>query len=182
MRLTTEIRATPAGVFTSAMHWNLCCHVDFTHEERAIIEQRGMHHLYLQLPRAERPLGQLAYVGIGLIRPGAKVLLGIAAIMIFVGFFPNTGEVQVIGTWLLLVGIGIWLFSWWKEHEVDTRLQNPEQQVPLGRLLPNPDFFIHAYTIDQAEADEANVRDQLSNLSARIKDAAEARLQRTYQL
>ena len=182
MRLTTELRETPAGVFTPAKHWNLCCHVEFSHEERAIIEARGLHELFLQLPTAAPPPGELAYIGIKFIRPGANLLLIIAGVLIFIGFFPDVRGLQTLGTWLLFIGIGVWLFSWWKEHEARKRLWATEQQVSLGQLLSDPDFSVYAYTRDGAERDEGIVRDQLANLSARIKASAELRPQRTYEL
>ena len=181
MRLTTEFRGAPARLLSAAKDYNLCCHVQFSNEERAIIEERGLHALSIELPPDLRPLSAPREFGIGLIHPVARLM--IVGGLLYGMFVEGLAHVNTnFGAPILFIGIGLELFGWFKRYETNKKLSTDTQTITLGGLLSNPDFVVHSDSPDGARFREAETRENLAQLSSRIKAAAELPAQATYEL
>ena len=50
MKLTTAFRDQEVGTLKGTKHHYLACHVDFSTEERAIIQERGLYDIHVAVP------------------------------------------------------------------------------------------------------------------------------------
>ena len=71
---------------------------------------------------------------------------------------------------LFFVGLGLFIVGKLRDRAAYKREANPEQQLSLRRLMDNPLFECHAFTLDVARGFEQEVREALSSLAKRLRD------------
>lgn len=184
MQLKTSYREEAVGTLRGTKHHYVVCHVTFSSEERAIIQERGLYDHFIQLP-ADSPLptrlqgfGSMAMKIAGIIIfPFALVSSCVTVIS------PQTGGVSGVLSVPLLVGaIGLFTLGRYRDHKAEQRVESDLQPVTLRRLLTNPEFVVHAYSLEDARAYEATVRDELANLAQRIRENAAVPERNVYDL
>jgi len=89
------------------------------------------------------------------------------------------------GIWpafMLIAGVGLFTVGKLKDVQADRRQDDPDQHITLRKLLANPDFIVHAYTLDQARQLEEQVRQTLSAIAERVRGNAAVPEQTSYEL
>jgi len=170
MQLTTEYREEKRGILTGNKEFFLVCTVAFNDQERAIIQERGLYKYTISVP-SDRPLptragdfGSAVMRGAGLFLTIAGLLTSCTAEITKGSGGTDTGV--AIGVTMLIAGIALFVLGKWRDKQSYAREANPDQTIAVGRLLTNPTFMVHAYTIAEARQYEEEVR-------AILKQAAE---------
>ncbi len=176
MKLSTEYREETVGVLKGTKDHYLVCHVEFSDEERAVIQERGLYSQFITLP-ADRGLptrmgayGLRAIKVIGMIIAPIGLLISCA-----IATSPSTyGADGTIAFLALVVGIGLFVYAQYTERKNQKLMDNPEQTITIGSLLTKPDFLVHAYAPAQAQVYEEEIRTIFQSLASTIRDSAPA--------
>jgi hypothetical protein len=181
--LTTAFRDQSASAFSGAKNHYLACHVDFTDEERAIIQERGLYDFHITVP-SDTPLptrggdfSSMLMRGAGIVLMPLGLLIACAAAM-----SPAGAGGGIPGALMLIAGIALFAFGKSKDIQANRRDTNPDQTLTFRRLLANPDFVVHAYSLQEAQMFEGGVRETLSGAARYIRENAVAPGQKTYDL
>ncbi len=83
---------------------------------------------------------------------------------------------------LFFIGLGLFIFGKLRDRSANKREANPEQRLSLRRLMDNPHFECHAFTLDEARSFEHEVREALGILAQRLRDNIVVPEKNTYQL
>ena len=158
-------------------------HVDFTNEERAIIQERKLYNQTIAVPSDSPPptrAGDFLAFGIRLI---GIILTPIGALFVVVSLIapPNAGITPI--AWSMLIA-GVVLFTWGKMKDVKANKYqaNPEQTFTLKRLMLNPDFVVYSPSPLEGKSIETEVRETLSNAAAVIRQNSSVPTQTSYEL
>jgi hypothetical protein len=184
MQLTTEYREDKARPTSGTKNFYLFCRVQFSHEERAVIQERGLYTVSFQLPSATPVPSDSS---IEWVRRIGKVLMTIGGIVAaFSGLAACTQNLQgfspIPGIIVALIGIAVLVFGASKFIKAEKTYLGTGQVITVRRLLVDPEFLVHASTIDQAKAVEEMVRDKLAVLSQQIRDNTVVPEKNTYDL
>jgi hypothetical protein len=183
MRLTTKYRRNEAGI-NGAKHHYVDCHIDFTHEERVLIDERGLYDLSIDVPAAT-PLPTRSDDFSAMLMRVAGIILSPIGLLACSVQALRPAEMVGAGIWpafMLIAGIGLFTIGKLKDIQADRRQDDPEQHFTLRKLLINPDFIVHAYTVDQARQFEDDVRQTLSAIAERVRENAAVPTQTSYEL
>jgi hypothetical protein len=184
MKLSTEYREETVGVLKGRKDHYLVCHVEFSDEERAVIQERGLYSQFITLP-ADRGLptrmgayGLRAMKVIGMIIAPIGLLISCA-----IATSPSTyGADGTIAFSTLVVGVGLFVYAKYTERQNEKLMDNPEQKITIGSLLTKPDFLVHSYTPAEAQAYEEEVRTTFQSLAYAIRESAPVPEKNTYEL
>ena len=183
MRLTTQYREQKAGISGAKYHY-LDCHVDFSHEERVLIDERGLYDLSIDVPAAT-PLPTRGGDFTAMLMRVAGIILSPIGLLACSTQFLKPAEMQGAGIWpafMLIAGVGLFTIGKRKKIEANRRQEDPKQHFTLRNLLTNADFIIHAYTLDEAREYEDRIRQTLGALAARVRENAGVPKQMSYEL
>lgn len=184
MKLEVDYREEPAGTLTGVKDHLLICRANFSKEERAIIQERGLYNQSITipadkgLPTKEVAIGIRALKLIGLVLAPLGLLFSCAQ-------FANPKLSEGAGATpalMLVIGIGLFSFGWYREREALKIEESPTQTLSVSRLLSNPDFMVHAYTPEEARQYQEQVRAEFADLAQMIRDSSPAPEKNTYEL
>jgi len=183
MKLKVEYREEKSGVLKGTKDHYLICHVEFTEEERAIIQERGLYDHFVHVP-SDRPLPTVA----GGFGSRAMRITGLIMAPIgLLGSFAHLVSKRNLGDgglpfWLLFIGIGLVVWGVYRDRQAVKRIEDPGQKLTTRRLLTNPDFMVHAYSLQQAREYEEEVREQLKVMAEAIRSNAAVPEMTSYDL
>ena len=189
MRLTTYYREERVGTLTGNKEFFLVCQVQFSDEERAIIQERGLYDQTVSLPSGTplptRMLGWkltvMHYAGLILGVPGFLIagsgLLGLGA----GGATAGAVVTALFGLILLAAGVYLFVYVKMRDREARRRIESDDQQLSLRALLRSGMFKIHAYTMAEAREYDQEVRTRLGYLAEAIRDNSVVPEQGSYE-
>jgi hypothetical protein len=172
MRVTIEHREETAGATGSKRNYFVDCTVQFSEEERAIIQARGLYDHHIVVDSALPPRSGAHFVGAGFLR-GFAPITGIAG---FVIMFFSEG----LGAFLIFLAIGMFVAGFFMDRR-DVGPGEP-QQITMRRLLNNARFSIYAADPASAKVIDADLREKLSNLKSLLTGSAEISAKQTFEL
>jgi hypothetical protein len=181
MQLTTDYREQTTGVLKGTKCFYLNCHVTFTEEERAVIQERGMYDESIDVPADTPPPTRSRDLC-------AMALRVVGVIAMPVGFLAScaTGLAgsNASGPFFDLFILGVILFVTGKmmDRAANKREDSPAQQLTLRRLLANPTFVVYAPAIDIAKVYEELVRESLKQVAQTIRASVVVPERNTYDL
>ena len=183
MKLTVAYRDKPAGGFSGAKHHFVAFHVDFSNEERAIIQQRGLYDQFVTVPTDTPPPTRggdflsmvMRLIGIVLIPIG-----GLFALLAYLK--PSQSEGGTTGWLMLIAGVILFTVGKVKDMSANKRESSPEQNLTYRRLLTNSDFVVFAYSLQEAQGIEIEVRESLSGVASSIRQSSTVPDQTSYEL
>jgi hypothetical protein len=180
MRVTIDHREEATGLSGKGRNYFVDCAVEFSEEEKAIIQARGLFDHGFAMPAAEPMPSQVAYVGSGVIRTIGRLLIVVAVVWGIVLGLSGQGEGPT--AFLLFLGIGLEIYGWIKSRGQDKRIEQPEQAITLRKLMSGSGFTVHALDPAQAKAIDDQIRNELAGLKALIAESAEVRSRQTFEL
>jgi hypothetical protein len=181
MQLTTSYREQSVGVLKGTKSFYLVCHVNFTAEERAVIQERGMYDENIVVASATPPptragdFGAAAMRGVGLLLMVGGFLGSCAT-----GIAGSNASTPLFG--LFILGVILFVVGKMKDRAANKREENPAQTLTLRQLLANPEFIVYAPALDVAKIYEEHVREELSKISHVIKQSVVVPEKNTYDL
>lgn len=184
MKLTTAFRDRKVGTLKGTKHHYLACHVDFTTEERAIIQERGLYDLQVTVP-SDTPLPTRSGDFLAMLMRLAGVILAPLGLLFACGasISPVHGAGAGPPGWLMLIGgVALFTIGKWKDRQAYRREASPDQIITLGRLLQNPDYLVQAYSLQEAKQLEEQVRETLAVLADSLRANKAQPAQTSYEL
>jgi len=173
MRVTIEHREETAGVIGSKKDCYVDCKVEFSEEERAIIQERDLYRESFTV-RTSTPLPtKTAFFSTNIMRFVGRLLIIGGAIAGIAG--TNWG-------FLFFIGVGLEIYGWVRTRREDKRFDTDEQTITVKQLLGNPKFTVHAWNAGYAKGIEEEIRQHLVGLKALIKDSAQLQAKQTFEL
>lgn len=183
MKLTVNYRPVQAGLSGSKDHY-LDCHVDFTREERVLIDERGLYDEYVLLPAATPAPTGLDDVKAKFMRI-AGIILAPVGLLLFVDQLIRPDMMEGSGPFpflILAAGVALYAIGKFKSMQAERRSDDDTQRLSVKRLLANPDFVVHAYTMDQAKEYDDQMQGALGALAHSIRATAKAPIPATHEL
>lgn len=183
MRLTTNYREQTTGILKGTKQFFLVCNVQFTDEERAIIQERGLYEESIEAPASTPPPTRSGDFGAMLLRVTGVIFmpLGFLASCV-VGITGGSSSASSLWFFLFLGGITLFVVGKMKDRAANRREDNPTQRLTVRRLLSNPEFLVYASALDVARMCEESVRQQLKGLADIIRANAAVPEANTYEL
>jgi hypothetical protein len=181
MRVTIEHREATGGVMQNRKESYIDCTVQFSEEERAIIQARDLYREGF-IVRTSTPLpSQGSTLGTGLMRGFGPLLIvgGLLYGMIVEGLAHAPTN---FGAPVLFLGIGLTVFGFLRSRKEDKRFESDEQHVTVKRLLNNPSFTVHAWNPAIAKNLDEEIRGHLAALKNVIQNSAQIRAKQTFEL
>lgn len=183
VKLTVNYRPVSAGFNGSKYHY-LDCHVDFTREERVLIDERGLYDDYIIVPAATPAPTGLDDVKAKLLRVAGIIVTPFGALfflnqLLKPAFVAGAGPFPFL---ILAAGIALYAIGKFKAKQAERRSYDDTQRLTVKRLLTNPDFVVHAYSMDQAKEYDEQIQGSLGVLAHSIRATADAPAQATYEL
>jgi hypothetical protein len=183
MKLTVAYRDKPKGGFSGAKYHFVAFHVDFSNEERAIIQQQGLHDLYIMVPTDSLPPSKGGDFLAFFMRIVGIVLIPIGGLLALVAHLkPSQSDMSGPGWIMLIVGAILFTIGKIKDVSANKREAQPEQKLTLRRLSTNPDFAVFAYSLQEAQGHEENVRELLAGAAKTIRNSSSVPSQTSYEL
>jgi hypothetical protein len=179
MRVTIDHREEATGLSGKGRNYFVDCAVEFSEEEKAIIQARGLFDHGFAMPAAEPLPSQVAFVGSGVIRTIGRLLIVVAVVWGIVLGLSGHGEGPT--AFLFFLGIGLEIYGWMKSRSQDKRIEQPEQAITLRKLMSGG-FTVHALDPAQAKAIDEQIRSELAGIKALIAESAEVRSRQTFEL
>jgi hypothetical protein len=183
MKLTVNYRPVSAGIGGSKHHY-LDCHVDFTREERVLIDERGLYDEYVLLPAATPAPTGLDDVKAKAMRIAGIILTPIG-LLLFADQLIRPDMMEGSGPFpflILAAGVALYAIGKFKAMQAARRSYDDTQSLTVKRLLTNPDFIVHAYTMEQAKEYDGQVQGSLGVLAQSIRATADAPAPATHEL
>jgi hypothetical protein len=185
MQLTTDYRESWVGAGTGVKELYLVCTVQFTNEERAVVQARGIYDTWIEVPPAEKPRSMASTMGTGCLVIAGALIGGFGLVGSLLSLTTHEpGYVLLRLAFFSIAGGGIALFVYGKlrDHRDKQYSENPNQKLTIRKLLTQPTFTVHAYTPVQAQEFEEHVRQSLTYLADTIRASAVAGEKNTYEL
>jgi hypothetical protein len=182
MRVTIGHREEAAGLAGQNRNYFVDCTVELSEEEKAVVKARGLQGDGFTT-RAATPIPDtVSIIGVGILRGGGWLLLIAGVIFASVGDVTKNVSTGNLGGLLILVGIVAAIYGWLRGRRVDKRLELPDQEVTLRRLLADPRFTVHALDPVHAKALDDEIRAHLIGLKDLIRGSAELQVKQTFEL
>ena len=170
MKLTTDYREQSVGTLKGSKEYYLIGTVEFTNEERTAAQERGVYDIYVNVPAATAPPTRGGdFLSMGM-RGVGLILTPIGLLYSCVGSVAGSNTAGPFGFLLFFVGLSLFIVGKLRDRAAYKREANPEQKLSLRRLMDNPHFECHAFTLDEARGFEQDVREALSSLAQRLRD------------
>ena len=182
MKLTTDYREQAVGTLKGSKEYYLVGTVEFTNEERTVAQERGLYDIYVNVPAATAPPTRGGDFLSMLMRFAGLILIPVGLLYSCVGSLAGSNSAGPLGFLLFLVGIGLFVVGRLRDRAAYKREANPQQQLSLRRLMDNPHFECHAFTLDEARGFEHEVREALGALAKRLRDNIVVPEKNTYEL
>ena len=184
MKLSTEYREESVGTLKGTKDHYLVCHVEFSEEERAIVQERGLYDLSVTVPTDKSLPTRTTAVGFRLAKVAGMILTPLGLLFSCAQFVSPAKMEGAGGTPLLMLIIGVGLFTFGKYREMQALKveANPDQMLTIAGLITNSDFLVHAYTPSQAREYEEAVRGAFGDLVQTIRASAPVSEKNTYEL
>jgi len=180
MRVSIEHNEQTSGMTGARKDTYVTCSVLFTEEEKAIIKERDLYQRAFDVGAATKLDSAVSFVGSGVIRVvGVVMAIGGFIVGMVVGL--GHGD-STLPTTIMFVGIGVAIWGWLRGRKQDKRIENPEQEISIKKLLNNPKFTVHAGSPAAAKGVEAQIRDGLQGLKHLITESAELREKQVFDL
>ena len=185
MQLTTGHREEISAGFSGNKHHYLSCHITFTNEERAIIDERGLYDRLSILVPADTPPPTLAGNFL------SKVMRGVGIVLVPLGLLfscvqsvrpdkmPGAGPTPFL---MLFGGAALLVAGLWRGRQADNRQLYDRRTLTLRTLMSNPDFIVYAPTIGELRETEASVREKLAELMQQVRANTAVPEQNTYEI
>jgi hypothetical protein len=170
MKLTTDYREQTVGTLKGSKEYYLVGTVEFTNEERTVAQERGLYDIYVNVPAATAPPTRGGDFLSMVMRGAGLILTPIGLLYSCAGSLAGSNSAGPLGFLLFFVGLGLFIVGKLRDRAATKRYQNPEQKLSLRRLMDNPHFECHAFTLDEARSFEHEVREALSALAQRLRD------------
>lgn len=180
MRVTIEHREETAGVAGNRRNYFIDCGLTFSEEERAIIKARDLTKHNFTLPAATPTPTKVEFVGYPALRTIARLMMVGGFVWALVASFQRGAEGP--GTLVLFAGIALEIYAWRKTRNVDKRLDQPEQQLFLGKLLSDGRFTVYVVDPAHAKSVEEDIRNALVGIKQIIQGSAELSARQTFEL
>jgi len=175
MKLTVAYREQSTGTLSRVKHHFVAFHVDFSAEERAVIQERGMDNQFISVPSDTPPPT----------RGGdfLAMMMRIIAILAFlIGIALSIPGNSNLAAFLVVGGIILFVVGKMKDKAAYKREANPEQKLTLKRMLLNPDFVVFAETLGEAKSAEAEVKETLALTAQALRENTVRPEQASYEL
>ncbi len=175
MKLTVAFRDKPKGGFSGAKYHFVSFHVEFSKEERAIVQERGLYDHFVSVPSDTPPPT----------RGGdflAMIMRIIGIIFVPVGLIISMVGSANLAFLMIVTGIVLFVIGKIKDRTAYKREANPEQRITFRRMLTNPDCVAYADTLAEAKGMEAEVRDSLSVAAETLRASTAVPDQTSYEL
>ena len=183
MKLTVAFREKPAGGFSGTKHHFVAFHVEFSNEERAIIQERGLYDHFISIPSDIPPPTRSGDFLAMIMRLIGIVLAPLGALIALVAHFkPQEADASGPGWTMLIAGVVLFTIGKIKDVRANKRETNPEQNLTLRRLLTTPDFVVFADSLQEAQGFEVDVREALSAAAQSIRQSSAVPEQASYEL
>jgi hypothetical protein len=182
MKLTTDYREQAVGALKGSKEYYLVGTVEFTNEEHTVAQERGLYDIYVNVPAATAPPTRggdflsMVMRGVGLILAPIGLLSSCA------GSLSGSHSAGPLGMLVFFAGLGLFIVGKLRDRAAYQRVANPEQPLSLRRLMANPHFECHAFTLDEARSFEHEVREALGILANRLRDNIVVPEKNTYEL
>lgn len=183
MKLTVAFRDKPAGGFSGTKHHFVACHVEFSNEERAIIQERGLYDHFVLVPSDVAPPTRGGDIVAMLMRLTGIILAPLGGLFALVASLKPQEAAGAGRAWMMLIaGVALFTIGKIKDIRANKRASNPDQKLTLRRLLATPDFVVHAISLQEAQGFEADVRETLSVMAKSIRQSSAVPEQTSYEL
>jgi hypothetical protein len=183
MKLTVAYRDKPAGGFSGAKNHFVAFHVEFSNEERAIIQERGLYDQSVSVPSDTPPPTRSGDFLAMLMRIVGIILAPLGALFALVASLkPQEAGAGGPGWTMLIAGIILFTIGKIKDRQAYKREASPDQKLTYRRLLTTPDFVVYAGSLLEAQGYEAYVRESLSEVAQSIRQSVAVREQASYEL
>lgn len=184
MKLTTAFRDKPTVGFTGTKEHYLACHVEFTHEERAIVQERGLYD-FETVVAAATPAPTRTGDFLAMLMRMAGIVLAPLGLLMSCAQSARPDLMAGAGIWpmfMLVLGVSLFAIGKFNDWKANKRECQPAQRLTLRRLLANPDFIVYAPSLDIAQLHEQQAREALSRTAQFIRDNAAVPAQTSYTL
>lgn len=181
MRLTTDYREQPTGVLQGTKCFFLACHVAFTEEERAVVQERGMYDEFIEVPSDRPPPTRSGDFGAVAMRVAGLILIPVGLLTGFVTGIAGSNLATPL-YFLAVIGIALFVIGKMKDRAANKYDENPNQRLTLRKLLANPEFLVYATALDVAKMYEEQVRNSLQQISQLIRESVVVPEKNTYDL
>jgi hypothetical protein len=170
MKLTADYREQAVGTLKGSKEYYLVGTVEFTNEERTVAQERGLYDIYVDAPAATAPPTRAGDFLSWIMYVGGVILTPIGLLYSCVGSLAGSNSAGPLGFLLFFVGLALVVVGKLRDRAATKRYENPDQKLSLRRLMDNPHFECHAFTLDEARGFEQEVREALSYLAKRLRD------------
>jgi len=181
MRVTIEHREATSGVLGTHKESYVDCTVNFSEEERAIIQTRDLYRQGFVV-RTSTPLPtKTQFFSTNIMRVIGRIMIigGFLYSLLVEGFgHANT----TIGGPVLFLGIALEIWGWMRTRKEHKRFETDEQEITVKKLLNAPSFTVHAWNPAAAKGIEDDIRENLVSLKNVIKNSAEIQAKQTFEL
>jgi hypothetical protein len=182
MKLTTDYREQAVGTLKGSKEYYLVGTVEFTNEERTVAQERGLYDIYVSVPAATAPPTRVGDFKSMLMRLAGLILIPVGLVYSCGGSLAGSNSAGPLGFLLFFAGLGLFIVGKMRDRAANKRVENPEQKLSLRRLMDNPHFECHAFTLDEARGFEHEVREALGSLARRLRDNIVVPEKNTYEL
>ena len=181
MRVTIEHREATSGVLGTHKQSYVDCTVQFSEEERAIVQARDLYREGFFV-RTSTPLPSSgSTLGTGLMRGFGPLL--IVAGLLYGMIVEGLAHAQTnFGAPALFLGIGLTVFGFFRSRKEDKRFETDEQHITVKQLLDKPTFTVHAWNPAAAKGIDEDIRQNLAGLKSLIQNSAQIQAKQTFEL
>jgi hypothetical protein len=181
MRVTIEHREATSGVLGNHKDCYVDCTVNFSEEERAIIQTRDLYREGF-IVRTSTPLPtKTQFFSTSIMRVVGRFMIvgGFIYGMVVEGLaHANTN----FGAPILFIGIGLEIWGWMRTRKEDKRFETDEQEITVKKLLNTPTFTVHAWNPAAAKGIEDDILEDLVSLKNVIQNSAQIQAKQTFEL
>lgn len=181
MRVTIEHREESAGLNGSTKHHYVDCAVEFTEEEKAIIQARDLYNHNFTVGPAIPISSGAAFIGSGLLNSlGRLGVVGGLILGLLSPFFG--GATGTIAGFCIFLGAGAWAYAAFVMRQQNKRVENPDQLIKVKDLVDRGRFTVYASSPAGAHAIDDDIRGALANTKQLITASAELKSKETFEL
>jgi hypothetical protein len=177
MKFNTEYREK-ANFNGTKLHY-IICKVEFSNEERAIIDERGMYDRGVSAPAAEPMPSAVSEFQSGCLK-FFGFLIPFGLLVIFASYLAPEHGSATPGWVMLILGTVLCALGWMREKKKwdDANVR----YITIRQLLSDPFFQFYDETLRGVKNHEIEVREELAELAAELRSSRAVPEQNTYEL